>query len=332
MLKKLLLIFLFLIFATYPAGAVEEINQDHIKALELDSPTDLFFTGIELKNINIEEDSNVNLTLNKYGETYLLNVSAHRSYLSYCQFDITLTNPNGSIETKHLSNVAPFANDYALHIQSYWWEVNSSLSQALDLKLYTSLLPLKAQLTYMGSPWSNGTYFPSDTPDLGDYTVIPFSHIGIVSDSYFDTTIYACTPEELADQQNNDILASWSNAAGDFFTWSWSNLLTFVEKIPLVGGHISAVLVLTTMTLSSIIFYTKLLFIDYSETTFLTIEFFILSYSFTKKGTFWTQIKRVVDCHVKIIELTIDTAQAAVNLFTSIINAVASIIQALKPI
>jgi hypothetical protein len=48
--------------------------------------------------------------------------------------------------------------------------------------------------------------------------------------------------------------------------------------------------------------------------------------------TFNGKIKRVVDSHVKLIELTLNTAQAAVNLFSSIVRVVADVIQSLKPI
>lgn len=328
-MKNNTLLFLSLIFLLYmssPAGAVEEINQEHIKTLEVDAQEDLYFSSMEIRNI--DSNSNVNLTLNKYGEIYLLNVSAQKNYYTQWVFDVTVTNPNGSVETKHLTNIAPLAGSYNLHIQSYWWQYNTSLAQVLDLNLYTSLLPVTAQTVYVGSLVNSGAI---DQANI-DYTTIPFSHIGFTSSSYVDCTIYAVNKEELAKQQNKSLTASVTEATSDLFIWTWASLLEFVAKIPLVGGHLSAVLVLTTMTLSSIIFYTRLLFIDYSETTFLTIEFFILSYSFTKRGSFWSKIKRVVDSHVKLIELTLNTAQAAVNLFSSIVRVVADVIQSLKPV
>lgn len=307
---SILLSIMLFFFLIAPAGAVEEVTQTHIKTFDIPTTQDLSISGLEM--YDLDPNSNTSFVFNSYGKLYYLNVTSSKSW-GWWDFDLSLTNPNGTVETKHLQTLAPAALDWDFYLQYYFVGTDT----VFDLDVYAALLPLSANLS-------------TPNPTLSD--VMQFSNVACNSSSYFDTKLYLTTQEEFEKQKEQAISLQLQEAASDVFSWSWNTLLSFIEKIPLVGGHISAILVLTTMTISSIIFYTKLLFIDYSETTFLTIEFFILSYSFTKKGTFWSQIKRVVDTHVKLIEIIISTAQAAVNLFSSIVQMVTSIVNSLKPV
>lgn len=162
--------------------------------------------------------------------------------------------------------------------------------------------------------------------------VLQFSEIEATSTSYFDIICFAVTHEEFQKQVNNELLAPITEGLKNAFAWTWDAIVATISKIPYIGEHLVSILQITALTISSIIFYTNLLFIEYAETTFLTIEFCILSYSFSKKGTIWTKFKRVIDSHIRLVEITLNVSKTAVNLFSSLVSAVANIIQAIRPI
>jgi hypothetical protein len=296
---------------------MEVIHEDHhIRYFNLEAPAGKSLSGIEL--YNLEPNSNVTLQLDNYGEIYTLQINSTKSYASWWNFDVTLTNPNGSIETKNLHSLAPFALKYDLHLQYYWQELNNTIDTSyFDIDLYTGVKPLEAMLN---------AYNPLQT------TALRFSSITTFSSSYYDFAAYAVTEAEFQKQQNNSIFAPIADLTGQFFSWTWDAVLNLISQIPYIGVYLVSILMLTSLTISSIIFYTKLIFIDYSETTFLTFEFFVLSYSFGKSGNFWVQMKRAVNCHIKAIELIINVSQSLISLISPIIISIAQAIQALKPV
>lgn len=303
----LLLIF---IFSTGTAAAVEEITQDHIKTFTVQAPDGLMFSGFTASNL--EADTNNTYILDAYGKIYTLYVNCSKSY-GWWTFDLALENPNGTIETTQLDTFAPLATDYDVHLQYYFLEGDSTF----DLDIYTALIPLSA------------TFLTSD-PTAS--SVISFSDISASSTGYFDLVLYAVTEEEFQEQVDNALGLQLEYAVGEVFAWTWDMVLVFVGKIPGVGPYLASVLEISAITLDAIIFYFDLLLIEYPETTFLTVESFILASAFCRRGNFWVKINRVCNSHIKLIELFIDLVQAGVNIISRIISAVADAINALKPV
>lgn len=310
----LLFLFVFLVLTVGISGAVENIEQTHIQHFSLSAPEGMSLSGVEM--YDLDPTSNTTILLDNYGELYTLQINSTKDYAFWWNFDISLTSPNGTVQTQHLKSSAPFASDYDLFIQYYWMSINGTYDSVFDLDLYTGVLPLNCQL----NDWN-----PTKSEAL------QFSEITADSNSYFDLLVYAVDDEEFAEQLGNDVIANLQEGTGDLFAWSWEMIIAFIEKIPLIGPYLAAILMLTAMTLNCIVFYFDLFFIEYPETTFLTTEFFILSYATTKRGNFWRKLKCVVDCHTKLIEIVISVTRAAVNLFTSIIHAVSNALSAIKP-
>jgi len=228
-------------------------------------------------------------------------------------FDLTLRNPNGTIETTQLETFAPLVTDYDIHLQYYFLEGDSTF----DLDIYAALLPLSATF---------------QTSDPTASNILSFSEISGSSTGYFNLVLYAVTDEEYQEQVDNALGLQLEHAIGEVFSWTWDMVLSFVEKIPGIGPYLAAVLEIAAIALDAIIFYFDLLLIEYPETTFLTIESFILGSAFCRRGNFWTKINRVCNAHLKIIELFINLVEAGVNMMSKIISAVADAINALKPL
>lgn len=314
--KSFFSVLLLLCLSILPVSAVEEIEQENVKTFSLEAPEGLTFSGIDLSNI----DANSNTTIYMYQSqgTYTFQINSTKTYGTYFTWNITVTSPNGTVQSKELSTVALLNNNYDLHIQHYYTLWNETLiDESYDVDLYATLTPLSASFNFI-------------SPE--GYVVESFYKVSTDSDSYYDIILYAVTGEELQDQQENKIFAPITEALSDAFKWSWDAVVSTIGKIPYIGGYLSGILILTALTIDSIIFYGNLFVVQYIETTILTFEFFVLCYAFTRKGRLWVKLKKVVDCHIRLIEFVLNVGEKLINGFTKIVSTIAQIIQALKPI
>jgi len=322
-LRGCLFLLLSFLLLTGTAAAIEEIKQENVYSFDLSTPDGLVLSGMTAEDIT--PDANSTFVLNAYGDEYTLYVNSTRTLHANWLFDIKLRSPNGSIETTQLKTIQPFATNYDIHLQYYALEWDS----VFDIDVYTGILPLSASLQAQSS---TGADYAALLPGSSTYTTTAFSQISGTSTQPMTVTLYAYNQEEFEDQLYGDLSTALYDAVGDAFSWSWDMVLAFVEKIPGVGPYLASILIIAALTIDSIIFYVDLVLIEYPETTFLTVESFILASAFTRKGKFWTKINRVCEAHVKIIEFSISLIESGVNIFSKIVGAIASIISALKPI
>lgn len=311
-----LTIFTFLFCLSYPAVAVEEIEQEHVKTFSLEAPEGLTFSGIDLSNL--DANSNTTIYMHQSQGTYTFQINSTKTYGTYFKFNVSVTSPNGTVQSKELSTVALLNRNYDLHIQHYYTLWNETfVDESYDLDVYATLSPLSTSFDFI-------------SPE--GYNVESFHKVSAESTSYYDIILYAVTGEELDAQQKNKIFAPVTEALSDAFTWTWEMVVATIAKIPYIGGYLSGILILTALTLDSIIFYGNLFVVEYIETTILTFEFFVLSYAFTRKGRLWVKFKKVVDCHIRLVEFVLNVGEKLIGGFTKIVSAIAQIIQALKPI
>ena len=314
--KSFFSVLLLLCLSILPVTAVEEIEQEHVKTFSIEAPEGLTFSGIDLSNI----DANSNTTIYMFQSQgmYTFQINSTKTYGTYFTWNITVTNPNGIVQSKELSTVALLNNNYDLHIQHYYTLWNeTTIDESYDVDVYATLSPLSASFDFI-------------SPE--GYRVESFYKVSTDSDSYYDIILYAVTGEELDAQQKNKLFPSVSEALSDAFSWTWDVIVSTIAKIPYIGGYLSGILILTALTLDSIIFYGNLFVVEYIETTILTFEFFVLCYAFTRKGRLWVKLKKVVDCHIRMVEFALNVGEKMIGGFTKIVSAIAQIIQALKPI
>jgi len=306
-----LLLFFLLAAAVSPASAVTEIHEEHIKTFSLNAPDGLSFTGMEI--YDLPPNSNNTFLFNSYGKTYTLKVNSTKSW-GWWTYDLSLQNPNGTIETKQLETLAPLATDWDLHVQYYFLSGDS----VFDLDVYTALMPLSATL---------GTNNPTTSE------ILQFSGISGSSTAYFDMVLYATTDEEFEEQAKNALGLQLSHAVGEIFTWTWKAVLSFVGLIPYVGDDLVTAILIASYIIDEVFFYFNLFFIEYIEATILTLEFFIFSYAIinNRRRQPVNIVRAVVEYHVKAWTFIIGITLMAINLVLSIIVAVASAVNGLKP-
>jgi len=304
-----LFLFLLLTLSIAPASAVEEITKEGIKTFNIEAPDGYSLSGMEI--YDLPANSNNTFQFDAYGKTYTLQANSTKSW-GWWNFDLTCIYPNGTVETKHLESLAPAALDWDLHVQYYFQTVDS----VFDLDVYASLLPLSA---------SFGTATNSE--------ILQFSSVSGSSSDPFDLKLYATTQEEFEQQANLDLGLSVSTLIDNVFSWTWSALLSFVGLIPYVGEDLVTAILFASYIIDEIFFYFNLLFIEYIETTLLSIEFFVLVYSITRTKTKSPVklVKNVVEDHTKVAHAIVSTVILAINLVLSIIRTISDAVQGMKP-
>ncbi|WP_440944966.1 hypothetical protein ACSAZL_12460 [Methanosarcina sp. T3] len=314
----------FILALAMPGSAADEFTQEHIQSFSIDAPEGLVLSGLNAGNL--DPNSNSSFIFNAYGDVYKLDINSSKSW-GWWNFDITLQSPNGSIETKHLRTLHPTSTNYDLHVQYFFMETDT----AFDVDVYTGLIPLTASFTNLASASSE---WADILPDDYLYTRLRFSNIAGSSNCFFDLTVYASTEEEFQQQEAEDISLLINYGIDEVLSWAWDGVLSFVELIPGVGPYLSITLTMAAMTLSSISFYFNLFFIEYAETTFCTVEFFVWSYALTgfKRGGIFGFLKKLANTHIQIIDFGFKIVSGSISIIFRIFEGIATIVNALKPI
>ena len=309
-IKALCLLFLLTALVS-PSSAVQEISREGISNFNINAPTGYSLSQMEI--YDLQPNSNNTFIFDAYGQAYTLTVNSTKSW-GWWDFYISLQYPNGTISTTHLNSLAPAATDWDLHVQYYFVNLDSYF----DLDVYAALMPLSATLQ-TNNPTTSG--------------ILQFSSISGSSTDTFDLKLYATTTEEFQDQAENAIGLQLSEAANEVFSWTWSAVLSFVGLIPYVGDDLVTAILFASYIIDEVFFYFNLFFVEYTETTILTLEFFIMTYSITRTKTKSPVklVKNVIEDHTKVVTAIVSAVLVAINLVTTIISAVSNAVQGLKP-
>lgn len=330
-MRRVFLIFLIFFLFISPAGAVEEISQDTVKSFSfsVNGSEGIFITGFDANNIG--PNFNYSATFDNYGYIYQLDIISSKSW-GWWDFDVSLTNPNGTVETQHLKEFAPVIQCCDIHFQHAL--SNTDMLEFTDVDIYTGFIPLTASFT---NPISSDSDLADILPDEYSYERLAFSEVIFCCTNYADVIAYVSTYEEFEAQKQESISAYANELLSDVFSWTWDHIISFVEKIPGIGPQFATALIISTFIISEIFFYFNLLFIEYIETTILTIEFFIMTYTIRMTRArdpiryALLLVKNTVQNHITIVEFIIDKSTLAVTLVMRIISAVAGAINAIKP-
>jgi hypothetical protein len=307
-----------------PAAAVETIVQQNIQQFNVGAPENHVISGVHLNNI--APNFNATVDFDAYGEQYILRVNNTKN-IGWWTFYVSLQYPNGTIASTELKSFQPFASDAEVKIQYFYAEADS----VLDVDVFVGLLPLTASFTNLIDADSQMGQLLAGTGTT--YTRLAFSNVAGECTEYFDLKVYISTWEEFNRQRSESVGEYLRGSTSLLFSWAWSMILSFVAAIPGLGPYLEAMLIITAAILSEVVFYVDLLFIQYPETTILTIEFFILSSALLqtrKRDGIITIVERIVSAHIKVVMFFYITASLAVDIFTKMVRMVADIVGAIK--
>ncbi|ETA69514.1 hypothetical protein MettiDRAFT_3016 [Methanolobus tindarius DSM 2278] len=305
-----------LLCLTSIALAAETYEQDDVNYIDYECPDGYLISGVNLDNI--QENFNSTTVLDAYGKEYVLYINNTRSTIGWWTFYVSLQYPNGTIvSSEPLDSFQPFATDADIKIQPFYGELDSEF----DVDVYVGILPLTA------------TFYESSLYDL--YTEIAYSDVQASCTNEFDFKATYVTAEEFQGILDDSLTELITGSTDLFFDWAWDSILAFVEMIPGVGPYMATALEMSAAIIAEVFFYLDLLFIEYPETTLMTIEFFILGGTLLKtkkKDNMWDMIANYVSLHISVIEFFYDFAIRTIALLVDLIKMVASIVSSLKPI
>lgn len=330
-LCSVLLVLMLVVSMVSPAAAVTTYRETGITSFDVEAPKNGVIATVNLDNIPANFVANVEF--DAYGEIYLFEIVNTRPELlgvptGYWIYDISLTYPNSTVATATLKSFQPLATDTDIKIQYFG---QRELDAIWDVDVYVGLLPLTASFV---RPYSNPDAVGENFPENLLYTRLAFSRVSGTCTQPVDFKAYISTEEEFKKQQAEDLAYSIKESFELFFSWTWDAILTFVEMIPGVGPYFAMTIELVVVLVDDLFFYIKLFFIDYLETTLLTLEFFILAdalINVSKRASIMTFVERIVSNHVKVITFVGGVILAAVSLVPMIVETVTRIVDALKP-
>jgi hypothetical protein len=320
---------------TSVAVAQQTYEQEDVTYIDYEVPDGYLISTVDLGNIGPNFESTT--VLDAFGEEYILYINNTKTWETwgYWYFDVTLQYPDGTTETQTVKKFLPYATDTDIHIQYFYGE--SDLGFGLDVDMYLGLSPLTVSFynNLLSENSSTYTDYLEWTGLWEAYTRIAFSDVQVTCTNEFDFKATYVTQEEFEKQKDEDLGEYLSGTAELFFDWAWESVLAFVEMIPGVGPYLATALEMSAAIIGEVFFYLDLLFIEYPETTIMTIEFFILGATLlkTKKnGNMWDMFEIYISLHRSVIEFFYNFAVRTIEMLVDLIKMVASIVSSIKPL
>lgn len=316
-----LLICCFLLVA--PALAMT-ITAEDVSSYSIVADPGSVFYKIKINDLPI--GTNQTHTLMYQGYPYLLTINTWTSYGLWKNADISLTMPNGTVQTSH-SSATTIVGSYSTIIQPTMRADSSVLESATNMfftvDLNIGLVPVSAQ--FSTAPMG---YNPS--------TSIPFTAASGSFEAITDVYVYQVTEQEFI-----DTIVTYNPAAGlpdlgaAVFQWTRNGVLGFANMFPVIGPIFVSFLELAGTVLSELFFWLKWIVYNFPA-ILLSVETLIMMMSVINapKG------KRALGGTLRnLYRYNVAVAQGFMILFNYVdewlyraLQTIASIIQALKPL
>jgi len=300
---------LLLTVALVPGAAAFEVNWTDVSTFGVTAPE-----GYAIYQVNLDGlDAGVTtITLDAFGEPYIVEINCTRSFLfnSHWDFIVSITYPNGTVVSESLGTLS-IGQEYKVRLQYFTPDL---IDTFLDVDIYIDILP--KSVSFMGPVFPSRSYliFHSVTvtaPDEMSYAKV-YIEDGEGLSKIVDPTYQ---------------ITSWT---GSFFSWAWGSILWFVEKIPGVGPYFAIALDILVVILGELIFYLKFFFIEEPEVTVCLVEIFCFGEAMIHGGSMGTLLRRAAENHVAIFKFLLWLAEWSIGMVMLIIRTIADVVKALK--
>lgn len=160
-------------------------------------------------------------TFNTASGVYLLTIGTYDQW-GWKNADVSLTLPNGSVQTAHCAALGLLINSYKTDIQ-YVFPQAYSAAGPLSISLVLGLTPVTASINSGALGWNpaNALAFTAVSGNVGGKTTIYIEEMS------------------MADFQNNVLkynpLYGIKNLGSQVFQWIWDANLGFINMIPVIG-------------------------------------------------------------------------------------------------
>ncbi|RLF02007.1 MAG: hypothetical protein DRJ64_09830 [Thermoprotei archaeon] len=262
-----------------------------------------------------EEWSTQTFHLNAFGQTYVLTVKgrAEGVYGAYKHFYVNLTYPNGTVETREFVDIAFAAADYDIKVQYVAEELDW-----VDVDVYIVLNPFDA-----------ATEQP-ETFTLSD--VVPLNKVTFTSDQEAHVIVYFTTAEhwqEIVEAFESGDIAGIVGFAGEQAGNVGWQVYGALCSVPYVGEYACTALDVAGQSVglvTDVFYWLKFIFIDNGLLFFTLFEALVLAYAALTSWDIFVFFRRYADAHRALFTFIIGIIRATVQIFTSLIQAIGSII------
>lgn len=309
---------LFLLLAG-PAAALQVTAED-VSSYSVVAEEGMVIYQIIINNLPI--GTNQTHTLNYNGQTFLLEIGTYSDYGLWKNADITLTLPNGTVQTAHTS-ATTIVGDYKTTIQPVFAQAQSGTVAFLTVDLMIGVNPAGAQFSTQPAGWN-----PS--------SAIPFSSASGNFEQATDVYVTEMTKTEFQDNVvNYNPVYGLTNLGSQIFQWTWNAVLGFMGMIPVIGP-----IAVQLFEVMGNILITGIYWVVFIVANFPAIiggiETLILMVSVINAGTGKNQFKKLgqnlVSYNAMFLYGIVCVVEWVYNWTLSLIQTVAQIVSSLKPL
>lgn len=304
---------------TSPASALT-ITAEGVSGYSVTAEPGMVIYQITVNELPIGANQTHTLTYNGY--SYLLTIGTYTDSVGgvWKNADITLVSPNGT-QTVHASTLG-IATQYKTTIQYVNPQIYSASMPIATVHLDVGMNPLDASFNG-GAIWN-----PS--------SALPFTAASGTLDGV--TTVYV---EEMTtgDFQNNVVkynpVYGITNLGSQVFQWTWNSILGFVAMIPVVGPIFVQFFDVIGIVLGSVFFWLYFVVANFPM-VLCGVECLIFMFAVINTGNGKNSLGRlarnVYQYNVAFVVGLIALVNVVKDWSISIVQTVASVVSALKPI
>ena len=263
-----------------------------------------------------EEWTTQTFVLDSFGQKYTLTVKgrAEGTFGVYKHFYVNLTYPNGTVKSFELNKRVLSLGDYDIKIQYYATEFDF-----LDLDVFIQLDPLDASFNA-----------PSASYRIEDFVI--FNKIQFVSDQEAHLKLYYTTAEHWQEIEEAYESGDWLaiiGLQGEQVGNLANQVYGAVCSVPYVGDYACKALDVAGQSVElvmGVFYWIKLIFIDNGLLVFTLFEAMTLAYSALQSRDIFQFYRLYIKTHKALFEFIVDMLRKIIQIFTSIVQAIGSLI------
>ena len=281
-------------------------------------------SGMVIYQITVNDlpiGANQSHTFNVGSNIYLLTVGTYEEW-GWRNADISLTMPNGTVQTAHASGPAIFASKYKTQIQYVFPQIYS-MEGAFSINLFIGMTPASASFYTAPSNWNPSTAL-AFTAASGNFDQPTTIYLEEMSEEDFKNNVVKYNP-----------LYGLSHLGSQIFQWTWDTILGFLNMIPVIGP-IAVSLIEIMGGILGVGWYWLLFTVQNFPAILFGVETLICMMAVINAGKGSKSLgklgKNIVSYNAMFLYAIVVLVELVFNWTVKIVEMITSIVQALKPI
>lgn len=227
-----------------PVSAVTTtvITAENVDQYSVIASSDHYIYEIIIDSLPMGTNQTHILTSN--GATFLLEIKTWQDWYIYNNFNVSMTYPNGTVETVQKTSTRVSDSSYRTTIQPVFAQLQG-YTPAWKIDLEIGLNPTTVMFT------------PNNILEFTPNTSIPFTEAsGQFSGEITTVYLYEIPKTEFESEiVNYNPLSSVTNLASQILGWTWETVLAFIGMIPVIGPQLLVVMVFVSTVAAELIFW-----------------------------------------------------------------------------